>query len=94
MQITVYQRFYPVAGAPVALSLVPYPDNQRHTFTVEGQVYQAERRELQVIVPDDAKLDTFENLLCWTGDKGRIKSTAKDVFDLAEAGVSGFRMAE
>ena len=94
MQITLYQRSYPVADAPVALSLVPYSDHQRHTFTVGGKVYEAERRELRVVVPDDAKLDTFENLLCWTGDKGAVKSTPKEVFEMAETRASGFRMAE
>ena len=92
MQITLYRRSYPVADAPVALSLVPYSDAQRHTYTAGGKVYEAERRELQVIVPDDAKLDTFKNLLCWVGDKGPVKSTAKEVFDMAAAGVSGFRL--
>jgi hypothetical protein len=76
------------------LSLVPYSADQRHTFTVGGRVYEAERRELRVIVPDDAKLDTFTNLLCWAGDKGPVKSTAQEVFDLAEARESGFRTAE
>jgi hypothetical protein len=92
MQITLYRRSYPVAGAPVALSLVPYSADQRHTFTLEGKVYEAERRELQVIVPDDAKIDALKNLLCWAGDKGPVKSTAKEVFDMAEARASGFRM--
>ena len=92
MQITLYLRSYPVADAPVALSLVPYSADQRHTYTVAGTVYEAERRELSVVVPDDAKLDAFKNLLCWVGDKGAVKSTAKEVFDLAEAQVSGFRM--
>ncbi len=94
MQITLYRRSYPVANAPVALSLVPYSDHQRHTFAVGGKVYEAERRELQVIVPDDAKLDVLKNLLCWAGDKGPVKSTATEVFDLAQARLSGFRMAE
>ena len=53
---------------------------------------EAVRRELQVIVPDDAKIDGFKNLLCWVGDKGPVKSTAKEVFDLAEARASGFRL--
>jgi hypothetical protein len=78
MQITLYRRSYPVAGAPVALSFVPHAAAQRHTFTVGGKVYEAERRELQVIVPDDAKFDLDKSLL----------------FDLAEARVSGFRMAQ
>jgi hypothetical protein len=94
MQITLYRRSYPVADAPVALSLVPCSADQRHTFTAGGRVYEAEHRELQVIVPDDAKLDVLKNLLCWVGDKGPVKSTAKEVFDLAEARVSGFRLVQ
>jgi hypothetical protein len=94
MQITLYQRSYPVEGAPVALSLVPSSADQRHTFTTGGRVYEAELRELRVIVPDDAKLDVLKNLLCWTGDKGPVKLTAKEVFDLAAARAPGFRMAE
>ena len=94
MQITLYRRSYPVAGAPVALSLVPYPADQRHTFTAGGRVYEAERGELRVVVPDDAKVDALKNLLCWAGDKGPVKSTPKEVFDLAEARASGFRLAE
>jgi hypothetical protein len=91
MQITLYHRSYPVAGAPVSVSLVPDSAAQRHTFTVGGKVYEAERKELRVVVPDDAKLDVMKNLLCWAGDHGPVKSTAKEVFDLAEAGASGFR---
>ena len=94
MQITLYQRSYPVADAPVGLSLVPDSDGQRHTFTAGGKVYPAERREVRVVVPDDAKIDALKNLLCWAGDKGPVKSTAKEVLDLAEAHASGFRMAE
>ena len=94
MQITLYLRSYPVAGAPVALSLVPYPAGQRHTFTAGGQVYEAEWRELRVVVPDGAKIDALKNLLGWAGPNGPVRSTAKEVFDLAEARASGFRMAE
>ena len=94
MQITLYQRSYPVADAPVALSFVPDSADQRHTFTVGGRVYAAERRELRVVVPEDAKIDALKNLLCWAGPKGPVKSTAKEVFDLAEARASGFRLAE
>ena len=57
-------------------------------------MYEAEFKELRVIVPDDAKIDVLKNLLCWVGDKGPVKSTAKEIFDLAEARVSGFRMAD
>ncbi|MBA4192700.1 MAG: hypothetical protein C0467_32440, partial [Planctomycetaceae bacterium] len=70
MQIILYHRSYPVADAPVALSLVPHSDRQRHTFAVGEKVYEAELRELLVVVPDDAKLDALKNLLCWAGDKG------------------------
>jgi hypothetical protein len=93
MQIILYRRSYAVAGAPVALSLAPDSPHQRHTFTAGGKVYEAVRRELRVIVPDDAKIDVTKNLLCWAGEKGLVKSTAKEVFDMAEARVSGFRLA-
>jgi hypothetical protein len=94
MQIILYRRSYPVANAPVALSFAPCSAAQRHTYTAGGKVYEAERKELRVIVPEDAKIDTLKNLLCWVGDKGPVKSTAKEVFDMAEARVSGFRLAE
>lgn len=94
MQITLYQRTYPVKDAPVSLSLVPFAGHQRHTFPVGDKVYEAECHELQVIIPDDAKIDPLKNLLSWDGDKGRVKSTAKEVFDMARAGSSGFRMAK
>ena len=93
MQITLYQRSYPVEGAPVALSLVPPAVDQRHTFTAGGKVYEAERRELRVIVPDDAKLDPLKNLLCWAGDKGPVKSTVNEVYELVQAHASGFGTA-
>jgi hypothetical protein len=92
--ITLYHRSYPVAGAPVAVSFVPDSASQRHTFTAAGQVYEAERRELRVVVPDDAKLDLAGRLLGWAGPDGPVKSTAKEVYDLAEARTSGFQMAE
>ena len=94
MQITLYRRTYPVAGAPVAFSLMPYSADQRHTFTVGGKVYEGERCELQITVPSDAKLDVLKNLLCWSGPNGPVKSTAKEVFELAEAGLSGFRLGQ
>jgi hypothetical protein len=94
MQITLYQRTYPVKGAPAAVSFVPHDRNQRHTFTVGDTVYEAECGELQIIIPDDAKIDPVKNLMNWDGDKGRVQSTAREVFDLARAGISGFRMAK
>ena len=57
-------------------------------------MYEAVCKELTIIVPDDAKLDPLKNLLSWTGDKGPVKSTAKEVFDLAQAGASGFKLAK
>lgn len=94
MQITLYKRTYPVKGAPVALSLTPHADHQRHTFTVGDTVYEAKCREFRVIVPDDARVDPLTNRLSWNGGKGMVKYTAKEVFDLAHAGASGFRMAK
>jgi hypothetical protein len=94
MQITLYQRTYPVKDAPVALSLAPHVGHQRHTFTVGDTVYEAECKELQVVIPDDAKIDPLRNLVSWDSDTGRVNSTAREVFDLARAGVSGFRMAK
>ena len=91
MQITLYRRSYPVKDAPVALSLVPFSVDQRHTFSVGGKVYEAEGGELQVIVPDGATIDALTNRLSWAGDKGSVKSSASEVFGFAEARVSGFR---
>jgi hypothetical protein len=93
VQITLYLRTYPVAGAPIAVSFVPDPAAQRHTFTAAGQVYEAERRELRVVAPDDASLDMGMRLLRWTGAEGPVKSTAKEVYDLANARASGFQLA-
>jgi len=93
MQITLYVRHYAVVGAPVAVSFSPDFAAQRHTYTAAGREYEAERHEVQVVVPDDAKLDLLKKLLGWNGDNGPVKSTAKDVFNLAEARASGFRLA-
>ena len=93
MQITLYRRSYPATDAPVSLSLVPDHAEQHHTFTVLGREYAAERREIRVVVPDGARLDVLRNRLCWAGPQGSVKSTARDVFDLAEALAPGFRMA-
>jgi hypothetical protein len=94
VQITLYQRTYPVKDAPVALSLVPHDRSQRHTFTVGDTVYEAECKEVRVVIPDEAKIDPLRNLVSWDGDTGPVKSTAREVFDLARAGVSGFRMVK
>ena len=94
MQITLYHRTYPAKDAPVSLSLVPFSVHQRHTFTVGSKVYEAECKEIQIVVPDGAEIDALKQLLSWAGDKGPVKSTAKEVFDLAQARASGFRMAK
>ena len=93
MKITLYVRTYPVAGAPVYLSLVPFPTKQKHTFTSVGKVYEAVYRELQVTVPDDAVVRPDTKLLSWIGERrGRwVNSTATEVYDLAKANASGFR---
>jgi len=93
MQITLHRRTFPVRGAPVGLSFVPSP-HQRHTYTVGGKVYEGACSELHVVVPDDAKIDALKNLLCWGGGKGAVKSTAKEVFDLAHARARGFSVAK
>ncbi len=94
MHITVYSRCYPVAGAPVFLSLVPHSAGQRHTYTAAGRVYKAELGEVRVVVPDDAKVDPSANLLRWAGGSGPMKANATEVLGLAEAGEPGFRPAK
>ena len=90
MKITLYVRTYPVEGAPVALSLVPFPPSQRHTYTRSGTVYDAVGREVRVTVPDGSVVDADKKLLCWAGDKGPVKSTVREVYELVQAGASGF----
>ena len=89
--ITMYHRSYPVKGAPVSLSLRPYPTHQRHTYAVGNKVYEAVFRELRVLVPDDAKIDQEKNLLDWSGKDGKTQSTAAEILGFAESKVSGFR---
>jgi len=93
MQLTLYLRTYPVAGAPVAVSFAPDAAGQRHTFTAGGRVYEADYKELQVVVPDGAKLDQLNKFIVWSGDQGPVKSTAREVYDLAMSRTSGFRVA-
>jgi len=76
----------------VSVSLVPFAGHQRHTYTVGQVVHEALCREIQVVVPDDAKIDFLRNQLTWHDGKGQTRSTAKEVFDLARAGGSGFRL--
>ena len=82
--ITMYHRTYPVKGAPVALSLRPYPTHQRHTYAVGNKVYEAVFRELRVLVPDDAKIDQEKNLLAWSGKDGKTQSTAAEILGFAD----------
>ncbi len=93
MQITLYRRTFPVKDAPEGVSFVSSA-HQRHTYTVGAKVYEGECSELQIVVPDGAKIDALRNLLIWGGGKGSVKSTAQEVFDLARACASGFRMAK
>lgn len=94
MHITLYRRSYAASGAPVCLSFAPDPAGQHHTYTADGKVYEARRREVTVTVPDSAKLDPTRNVLCWTGAGGLIRSTAREVFDLAAAGERGFGLGD
>jgi len=94
MQVTLYHRTYPVKDAPVAVSFAPPDAAQRHTFTAGDRVYEAEFREVLIVVPDGATLDPIKNLLSWSGDQGPMKSTAKEVFELARARASGFRVVK
>ena len=93
MKIALFQRTFPVKDAPVSFSLVPSTGYQRHTFTAGSTVYEAECGELQVVVPDDSTIDPLRRVLSWKDDKRAVKSTAREVFELAQAGASGFRMA-
>ncbi|HSQ57025.1 MAG TPA: hypothetical protein VLM40_14905 [Gemmata sp.] len=90
MKITLYVRTYPVKDAPVALSLVPFPPHQKHTFTRDGKVYDSVSREMKVIVPEGSVLDADRKLLCWSDGKGTVRSTVNEVYELVKAHASGF----
>ncbi len=92
MKITLYVRTFPVTDAPVALSFVPFPPGQRHTYTRDGRVYDAVGREMRVTVPDGSVIDA-DRKLRWAGDAGPVKSTAKEVYELVQAHAPGFRTA-
>jgi hypothetical protein len=92
--ITLYKRTFKVKDAPVSLSLVPFPSEQVHTFPSGGRVFEARYSELQVHAPDDVKLDVLHNRLVWGKGMGTVKATAKEVYDLAAAGKSGFSLAK
>ena len=90
MKLTLFVRTYPVKDAPVAMSLVPFPLDQRHTFTRDGTVYESTSKEMKVTVPDGAVVDAGKKLLCWAGEKGQVKSTVNEVYVLVQARASGF----
>jgi hypothetical protein len=93
MQLTLYLRTYPVANAPVTVSFSPDGAGQRHTFTAGGRDYTAEHLEVMIVVPDGAKLDLLRKLLVWNGNEGSVKSTAREVYELAKSRSPGFRVA-
>ena len=93
MKITLYVRTYPVKDAPVALSLVPFPTGQKHTYTRDGKVYDAVSKEMRVTVPDGSVVDTDRKVLRWSGDKGPVQSTVNEVYELVKACASGFGTA-
>lgn len=94
MQITLYKRTFPVKDAPVSFSFTPFPADQVHTFQNGGQVYDAKFSEVGVTAPDEVKLDVVQNRLVWGKGMGTVKATAKEVFELAAVGKSGFRLAK
>jgi hypothetical protein len=53
-------------------------------------VYDAVNREIMVTVPDGAVIDADRKLLLWRGDKGQIKSTVNEVYELARSHAQGF----
>src|SRR5262249_10244669 len=63
MKITLYVRTYLVKDAPVALSFVPTPSHQKHTYTLDGKVYDAVSREMRVTVPDGSVIDMDRKFL-------------------------------
>jgi hypothetical protein len=93
MKLTLYVRTYPVKDAPVALSFAPTPLHQKHTYTRNGKVYDAVCQEMKVIVPDGSVLDLDRKFLCWSGEKGKMKSTVNEVYELVKARASGFKTA-
>ena len=57
-------------------------------------MYEATYSEIRIDAPGDAKVDQFKNRLTWGGGRRLARSTAKEVFDLALARDSGFRVAK
>lgn len=48
----------------------------------------------RLTAPDDVTLDVLHNRLVWGNGLGMVRATAREVFDLATEGKSGFRLAE
>ncbi len=94
LQITLYKRTYKVKDAPVSFSLTPFSTGQVHTFPVGGKVYEAVYSEVQVTAPEGVNLDVLRNRLVWGKGMGTVKATAKEVFDLAAEGKSGFSLVK
>ena len=94
MKITLYQRTFPVEGAPVTMSISPFDTGEKRTFSAGGKGYEAAYSKVRIVGPVGAKVERQKNRVTWDGDEGRVSSTAQEVFDLAQAGSSGFRLAE
>ena len=92
MKITLYQRTFPVEGAPVALSVSPFDTGEKRTFSAGGKVYAAAYSKVRIVGPVGAKVERSKNRVTWDGDEGRVTSTAAEVLDMARAGSSGFRL--
>ena len=92
MKFTLYQRTYPVAGAPVTLSVSPFDTDKKNQFPAGGQVYEAAYSKVRVVGPVGTKVERVKRRVTWDGDEGRVSSTATEVLDMARAGTSGFRL--
>jgi len=57
-------------------------------------VYEAAYSEVRIDAPDGTRVEHLRGRVTWLGIKGRVRSTAREVFDLAFAGSSGFRLTK
>jgi hypothetical protein len=94
LQITLYKRTFKVKDAPVSLSFTRFSADQVHTFPSGGRVYEATYSEVLVTAPEGVNLDVLRNRLVWGKGMGTVKATAKEVFDLAAEGKSGFSLGK
>ena len=74
-----------------ALAGAAQPIRVEVTVATDGSVSEA---RMLSSAPEDAKVDQFKNRLTWGSGRGLVRSTAKEVFDLALARDSGFRVAK